>query len=77
VTLDELAAALDERDLVLVVHQGPVSVANLDKLTSQRDWVVFAYPPDDPALLCKGEGPTLTSAVLDALTMWDGKPAPS
>ena len=55
-TLEELAVVLDERDISLVVHQGPVSVANVDKLTTQRDWIVWLYPPDDPALLCKGEG---------------------
>ena len=72
-TLEELAVVLDERDISLVVHQGqgPVSVANVDKLTTQRDWIVWLYPPDDPALLCKGEGATLLVAVLDALASWD------
>ena len=48
-----------------------MSVANVDKLTTQRDWIVWLYPPDDPALLCKGEGATLLVAVLDALASWD------
>ena len=57
-TLDELCAALEERDLDLVALQ--------------NGRVVWLYAPDDPALgVCVGEGDTLALAVAAAFEKWD------
>ena len=66
-TLEELAVVLDERDISLVVHQGPVSVANVDKLTTQRDWIVWLYRPTIRRCSARVRAPTLLVAVIDAL----------
>lgn len=73
-TLSELAAALDERALSLVVHQGAIEMT---ARAPESWWVAWIYPPDDPIQLCTGEGPTIDVAIMKALAKWDRTAEPS
>ena len=60
-TLDELAKALEERELSMTVWL--------------RDcWCAWLFCADDPALgIFPGEGDTIDEAIERALAKWDGK----
>jgi len=57
----DLSAELDERGLSLTIHNAGPTV-----------WVVWLFPPDDPAQVITVEHHDLETAIQVALADWDG-----